>query len=346
MGLPKKTAARARILCIVVTLTALFLVFRRIHLQSLEQVLQTMNPRWFAASILLYGLVFVPAAVRWHIALDLSESAVNYPTSLRLSVIGHFFYTIFFGAAGGDTAKSALYSRLYGKPLSGILAASSLDRVLGFGGLLLFGSGAIAVGLAHGAIRDLGSISIRWPWWWLIVAVALVGTAAFVLTRMPRQTFITHFVATFVSSARKLVRTPATLLIALACAFAVQVALSGVMALNLKAVTHTPVPWLRLAWTFPLITIIAALPVTVAGLGMREGAALLLLGLVNVSQPDAVAASLLTAIAGLVWTLVGSLLLWLEIPPGSPPAREKLPHRQSHKSEPEQYPNAKAAFRQ
>src|SRR5439155_6964599 len=52
--------------------------------------------------------------------------------------------------------------------------------------------------------------------------------------------------------------------------------------------------------------------ITVADLGMREGAALALLSLYGVTNADAVAASLLTLSAALFWAVLGGLLFWSE----------------------------------
>jgi rSAM/selenodomain-associated transferase 2 len=57
---------------------------------------------------------------------------------------------------------------------------------------------------------------------------------------------------------------------------------------------------------------ISALPITIGGLGMREGAALLLLGFYGVPAAEAVDASLLTFLASLTWTIAGGLLWWRE----------------------------------
>src|SRR5438128_362206 len=104
-----RALVRARAACLVVAAIAIFLVVRRIHATALAETFRSAKPGWFLAAFLLYGFLFLPAAWRWHLALRLSESAVNFAASLRLSLIGHFFYTILFGAAGGDAAKSLLY---------------------------------------------------------------------------------------------------------------------------------------------------------------------------------------------------------------------------------------------
>jgi len=95
-----------------------------------------------------------------------------------------------------------------------------------------------------------------------------------------------------------------------ACGIAVQAALSGVLALCLAAVSSEPIPWARLAWTFPLISIISALPITFAGLGVRDTAAVTLFSLYHVDPATAVAASLLAAAVSLIWAVAGAALLW------------------------------------
>jgi uncharacterized membrane protein YbhN (UPF0104 family) len=89
----------------------------------------------------------------------------------------------------------------------------------------------------------------------------------------------------------------------------VQTALSGVLALNLCAVATGSLDWEKLAWTFPLIVAFSALPISVGGLGTREGLATILWGMYGVPKADAIAASLLTLAAGLFWAAGAGLLL-------------------------------------
>ncbi len=303
--------ARVRVACVLVAVAALCIVLRRIGLDRLQDAFQSMRVGWFLAAVMLYGLLFLPAALRWHIALDLTGNAVSVGTSVRLSIIGHFLYTILFGAAGGDTAKSALYARWHQRPLAEILAASSVDRLLGFGGLALLGGSAFIVGALNRGFEGFESLSLRSPWWW-VAGVVIVAIIAGVLLRFGAAPFVQQFLRALVESGRKLLLTPGRFAGGILCGLGVQLALSGVLALNLQAVSHEPVPWLRMAWTFPVITVISALPISVAGLGVRESAAFVLFGLCQVAEEDAVAAALLTATASLVWMVIGGFLLWLE----------------------------------
>lgn len=89
-------------------------------------------------------------------------------------------------------------------------------------------------------------------------------------------------------------------------------ALSAVFALNLQAVASTELSWAQMAWTVPAITTISCLPFTVAGAGVREIAAVTLLGLYAVPAADAVAASMLTMVHKLAWAGIGAGVLWRE----------------------------------
>jgi hypothetical protein len=82
--------------------------------------------------------------------------------------------------------------------------------------------------------------------------------------------------------------------------------------MNLLAVSHAPIPWLKLVWTFPLITAISGLPITFAGIGARDGAAIALLGWCGVAAADAEAMSLLTLCVSVFWGFVGGAVLWRE----------------------------------
>lgn len=312
MQVGKKSLAAGRLVCLVVTGVALWIVFRRVDSSALLEAFRTMDAGWFVAAIAAYGLVFVPAAWRWHLALRQTNAAVHPGAAGRLSLIGHFFYTILFGAAGGDTAKSAVYARWYRLPLPEVLAAAPLDRLMGFGGLLLFGLLAVMLGVAGGGFVRLKSISMEWPTYWLAGMIVGITVIVMFVLRGKRDSARGRFAGAFVSGGKRLLKSPRVFAQGILCGFLVQVGLNSALAFNLEAVSEVAVPWARLAWTFPVICILSALPITVAGLGVREGAALALLGLYGITSANAVAASLLTLTASMVWLGVGGLLFWRE----------------------------------
>ncbi|SRR5581483_2304887 len=301
-----------RALCVLVALGVLFLVFRKVNLREMWSAMRTARPGWLVAAILIYGFGFVPAAWRWHLTLRLTNCDVDLAATARVTLIGHFFYTIFFGMAGGDFAKSALYSRWYRRPMPEVLAAAPLDRLLGFCGLMGFTALAFGLAWAHGAFKNIEPSTTNLHWWWFGLIALILGLTGAALGRWARGSAIERSWRAFWTGARRLAGLGSVAWQGIFCAFLVQVSFAANLALSLQAVTHSPVPWGQLLWTFPVIAVISALPFNVAGVGLREGASLTLLGWYGVSPADAVAASLLTFVARLFWAVAGGLLLWYE----------------------------------
>lgn len=302
-----------RLLILSVTGVALFLVFRRLNPQALALTFRSMHWGWFFGAVVLYGALFLPAAWRWHIVLRLTGQAVHFAATARLSLIGHFFYTVLLGVFGGDAAKSIVYARWYRFPVANVLATAPLDRFLGSAGLVAFGTVTLCVALAVGAFRHLHTVSLRWPGGWALTLIALAALVVIASRCLqPVSAFWKRFTDALARGAKLLFASPHAAISGILCGVLVQVSLSGALALNLRAATHAPLPWEQLLWTFPVVVAISALPLTFAGLGAREGAALTLFGLYGVRNEDAVGASLLMVATSLLWAVMGGLLYWRE----------------------------------
>ena len=303
-----------RLAILAVTVVALVVLFRRIDSAAFLRALGSMQPGWFLLAVGSYGVAFLFAAWRWHLALRVTGMAVHSSASARLYCIGHYFFISLFGGVTGDIAKSSLYARWYGRPFPEVFAAAPLDRALGFAGLMVFGAGAFAWAAAHESLAHIDSLQLRLPGQWAGIGLALgvIGIILLVVVRPRGEGAAPRLLRAMQNGAGRMVRHPQVAVKGLACGVLVQVALSGVLALNLRAIVQTPLPWAQLLWTFPVISMLSSLPVTVAGLGVREGAAILLLGFYGVPAADAVAASLLSLATSLVWAGVGGSLLWRE----------------------------------
>ena len=310
MMFAKKRTIFARLLPILVTAGLLWAVFRGLKFGLLAETFWNMELVWCVAALALYGLLFVPAAWRWHLVLQLTGKAASFGTTLRVSLIGHFFYTVLFGVIGGDAAKGIIYARWRGFRPEEVVATTPLDRFLGLGGSLVFGGLAFVIAATAGAFDHLKSLSLHLPAYWIPVAIAIGGLIWVLAWRTGKLSVWRGFWSAFSNSAAAVAKSPRTLLQGFACGLLVQMALSGVLALNLCAVASGPVPWEKILWTFPVIVVVSALPVTVGGLGTREGIATLLWSAYGIPIADAVAASLLTLSGGLIWAAAGGLLLW------------------------------------
>jgi uncharacterized membrane protein YbhN (UPF0104 family) len=308
----KWVSGKWRLLCFAVTTVGLFFVLRRIPITTLLNTIRGMHVGWFIAAVALYGLMFLPAAFRWHLALCVNDSVVRPSATMGYTVIGHFFFLILFGGTGGDAAKAAVYARRYELPLTRTLASVWLDRLMGSGALLVVSLIAFAIAGFNGGFAGAKTLSIRSSVWWLLLIIPGVALLLFLLKRSRHHSILRRLAVAFLQGGRRLLASPRILLSGFGCSFLMQCAVNGMLALNLQAVSHTPIPWLKLLWTFPLITTISGLPVTVAGIGARDSAAIALLGWCGVPAVDAEATSLLTLCVSVLWGLIGGGILWRE----------------------------------
>src|SRR5258706_1255361 len=195
-----------------------------------------------------------------------------------------------------------------------VLAAPPLDRLFGFAGTVALALIIAALVLVNHGFVAVEKLELQAPtqWIWLVLAIVLLGLLVLVVWAPRGEAAWKRTVRSFRSGIVRLARTPGLAVDGLLLAFLAQACFGAVFALNLAAVTHQNLYWGQIAWTFPTIMVIGSLPFTIAGAGVREAAALALLGLYSVPPGDCVAASLLTLACKLVWAAIGAVILWHE----------------------------------
>ncbi len=303
----------ARALAGVGSVFLLWLVFRKIDLRALATTLATTQWAWYLGGQALFATGLLTAGVRWHLMLRLNhEAVVHGGASVRMVFISQFFNTIFGGPSGGDVPKTAVYSRWYGVPAADVLAASVLDRLVSSVGGLIFAGAAIVLGARLGAFEFLR----RWEWhapgrWvWLAALGLLVVGGGIVTWGIARpESFVGRSLGSLRNSMRRLLGSGRRTAHALGCAVTTAVCFNLAQICCLQAVVGDPIPWMKVLWMYHLITAASALPVSVAGTGMREGASMMLLGQYGIPAATAVAAALLTLSIHVTWALVGAALL-------------------------------------
>ena len=300
--------------CLVISLFGLWLVLRHLELAVLAETLLHVKVWWFAAAFLLFGFASLLVAVRWHIVLRSNRSTVHAGATFRMVIIGHFLNTLLLGPTGGDVAKSIIYSRWYGYSAPGILTTCFLDRLLGGAGFLAFAAltpGLAALSNRSSVLVDMVPTASRF---WVLLGLALVlSSISYVIHRkFNGSALLRKLTQTFFTGASQLLAAPWQSLCGLLASFLSHICMSALLLLCLQAVTEKRFSLPELVWTFPAISLISSAPITFAGTGLREGSALVLLGLYGIPPADAVAASLLVLVVYLVWAGLAGLLFWRE----------------------------------
>ena len=308
----KKNWGLARVVTLLVTGTLLVIVLRRIDLHKFLEVVQTANVLGLLAAFGVFGIGLMFASWRWHLMLRLGGNVVHPGATLRGAVIGHCSHTFLFGAAGGDVVKSGIYARWYGLKMAEVLAAAPLDRLMALLGAICFGACMMGLGAVSGGFAGLDGRQLLWPILWIvgILVVVLLVIAAVYRWRGARFAPLDRFRERLQTGGRALISDRSALVKSLVAAFFVHASLSFTMVTCLASVTDVSISWVSVLWLFPVISMISGLPVSIGGAGLREGSALVLLGMFKIPAEDAVAASLFTLVIGFSWSFIGLLLWW------------------------------------
>jgi len=285
----------------------LYLLSRKIDVQEVLGRLSSADRLGLLAALLVYCLVTVAVGVRWAIVIVALGDRVRLGRSVVLCWIGTFFNQLLPSSIGGDAVRAWLLSRS-GVPLGKAFASVLVDRIIGMTSLSLlivvtspflstyiesptvrasligFGLLGVAGFLVALALSKL-LLAWRAPWDWLrAVAVALAS--------------LWHFAANTRYFAANLAVCLVTNLLLVAGVYllarAMDIDISFVLCLILV----------------PPVTIAAALPVSIAGWGVREGAMVAAFGFAGLPASGGLTLSLAIGVVQIVANLPGGVL-WL-----------------------------------
>lgn len=301
------------------------------------ETLQRLNAVSLVSTFLICGVLVGLGAVRWRRVLREQGLPVPWREVLRISLVAQFFNAFLLGTAGGDVVKAWYAARAAPHRRAEAAVSVFVDRVLGTLGLLL---AALLLAIPNHAIvagyrRYQAVVLVLLAMFLAAAALLALGFYTDVLgrdsvigrllRRIPRGESAVRALA----GCRQFGRDPAflaqmgfwSLLIASGVAAAYVVLAEG-FGLNLD-------PGL-VAFASLAVVCLSALPVTPAGLGVRENLFVWLLGLTlfDLKPGLALSLSLMGYTVNLAWSAIGGIV-YLLIPErheiaavrsGSPPA--------------------------
>ncbi len=243
----------------------------------------------FLSASALYILSQVLSTMRWQLLLP-----DNYPLKrlFSLYMIGAFFSSFLPGVVGGDAVR-AYYLNKDAKKISITLAAVFMDRYLGFVTLMLIGMAAFPFSL-----KVFGSSPHRWLMPGFFISF-VIGSILFFGLRLGKRFKIMTGIYEYISAIKD---QKAVIVKTLFLSVGVQL-LNFLSVVILASKMGEHISLLLLCVFLPIVTTIVALPVSISGLGVREGTFVILLGLIGISPEAATSLSL----AWFFSTFVGSL---------------------------------------
>jgi hypothetical protein len=269
------------------------------------------NPGYYAVGLLSYFGFISLWALRWHYILRAAGEQIGYWRTFSTTLVGLFFAMFLPEAVGSDLARMSEVTDER-RPKANIVSTVLLDRVVGLIAIILMALIALVFG-SH----FLGDTSIFFTIGGLLVAL-VVGWILFFNQRFMGWWFDRMFklplLGRLETSIRKLYEAlyhlhnqPRLLIGALLLALLMEVA-QVLSVIFLAKASNIEVDTVYFFIFLPIVWLITTLPISISGLGVREGVFAFLFSQVGVLSSDAVALSLLYYSFRVVSGLVGGLV--------------------------------------
>ncbi|MEP6775471.1 MAG: lysylphosphatidylglycerol synthase transmembrane domain-containing protein [Chloroflexota bacterium] len=296
-----------------ISLSLLTLLLFNFDIPAIAVILARSDLYFVAAAICTLLLFFVISTYKWQMLLKSAASTASYWELLHLNLLGQFYNMVLPGQVGGEVVKSV---RLRHFDVSTQRSAVSVlaDRSTGLLALLLLGLAGLAFS-PSGTQAD----EIFLPWTLLLI-VLLTGLVVFLLTGRGLGFFLRVSNGLPVSRIKRVyafldglnaIRSERTSWRSIWGLFGLSfVAQAVVGLLNLLVCLslgiHLPIP--TIMWITAIVLVAQALPISIAGLGVREGMYVYMLVQQGISAQTALAVSVLMFVAQLTIALLGGVV--------------------------------------
>ncbi len=299
-----------------VAVLILWLLIRDVDVEILMRTLAETSVPLLALGVLLNVSTVLIAGLRWELLIRAAGLPLRWRDLTCIAFVGQFFATFLPGPIGDDLTRMVYVARIAGDKTPVALSSVVLDRIIGLSVILMLAllvtpwhyeflaanaqTAFFAGGLIAGGIVVVAALAL----FFLFPRRWLHSLGALLMRLLPAGHWrlqLGRFVGAYVEHRR-------TIALVLAAALSTQVVLcvlfwtaGAAVGISLSAAL-----WFGFV---PVVLAANALPVTVAGLGIREYLVVLFLGVLgNVPQELALAASLAAFAMMLTTNLLGGLV--------------------------------------
>ncbi len=308
---------------LTVTIAVLYWVYHDPNRRAqMAEAIRDAQYHWVVFGILAYVVVEIAAAFRWHVLLKVQGIRLSFLRLSGLFLIGMFYNQFLPGGTGGDIMKSYYLLKETPNKKAGALLAVVFDRFIGLVALVAI-TGTL-IGLRYDFLSQTTETrNLLWLLLVLLGASILSLASTFVISglnlfhRLPAKfpgreklieisaayhLYARHWRATFVAFGASVVAHLATFTTFLCAAYALGAA----------------VPIVNFFAVMPIERTISALPISFAGIGLREKVLQIMLhGLCGVPEATAILIGSLSFLIILICCLPGAIVYFFYKPSGA-----------------------------
>lgn len=311
---------RTRYFRISVSAALIALLLVRMNLSRTAEVLVSVRADFFTLALLTFAASLVLGSVQWRRLLRVQQIHLPFRKAVSFYFVGAFFNTILPSNIGGDVVRVYDVYKFSGKSNEAI-AATVTDRMLGLVGLgLLAMPSGLHIALSRGTLgadRGFGTTSMIIV---LVFVVLLVFALMVLMNRELARAFYRLFRPLFIGGMRERFKnmyesfhlyrsSMGDLTAALGIAVVVQV-LRVLVHYEVSRAVGLDIPVIYFFLFIPVVAIFIALPISIGGLGVREGLGVVLFcGAVHgLGKEQAFAMGLLAGVVGVLVSIAGGVI--------------------------------------
>ena len=295
---------------IFVSAALLYYLFSKIGVENFFNQLSTANLWWFLAGVSSFLISNFLGSLQWYLLMRQSEMNLSYWKTVEYYFIGLFFNNFFISNLGGDVFRIYYASRSTEKT-AGAISTVVLDRFIGFtmltflsliGGLLI---------LKKNYLQTIIPVVFITLFFWILIFAVFFN-------RPLAKKFHPFFVWLFPESiVRKMIdlyevvhqfkNAKLVLLKLMGIGFFVQLFRVGIhyfagLSLNIHVGFQTFMLFI------PLIALLASLPISIGGLGVREQSGVVLFAKAGIAAGLAASMEFLAYLVAITGSLPGAAL--------------------------------------
>ncbi|MCG6551426.1 MAG: flippase-like domain-containing protein [Candidatus Magnetominusculus sp. LBB02] len=262
---------------VIISAAILSVLLSKVDLNKVFSLLRNINLLYFFLAALMGIVSILFISKRWQLFIS---GDITLSKLFSLNMIGLFFNNILPGTTGGDAVK--IYY-VYKKTGNGLMAAGSvfMDRYIGLANIIFIGMAAMLFGMDR-----LSGTGVEYFTPMVTTAFIVVSFIVFGFRLGGRFASVAKFyeyfhlyMRNYKAIALSFMLTTAAQLTAISCVYLTAVGLG------------VKVSVLDLLIFVPMIVLIAAVPISISGLGLREGAFVLLFKKAGIAEETALAIS-------------------------------------------------------
>ncbi|MBI5328377.1 MAG: flippase-like domain-containing protein [Deltaproteobacteria bacterium] len=293
---------------LIVSGALLYLLFRGMDMRNFLETVRSVDSKTIISIVFIYIAVQAIAAYRW-LTLLRGSMNISFPKVLSIYFVGMFFNNFMPSMVGGDIAKGYYLYKVSGKG-GAVVASLFMDRYAGFSALVAITTVAAVIGyqLVKGTIVPLLLVSLISAY---IIGSLVLWVKAFhgwalkILSRLKLLGLNEKIDSLY----KSIIRYKGVYVI-LSKAFMLSLIIQSAVIVSyyiLSVGLGMSLPFGYFFLLIPLTTAVAMLPISLAGLGIREGAFVFLFTKVGATHAEALSLSLLWFFISVFINLIGGI---------------------------------------